>query len=146
MNEELRNIYQAYLDAPESDRVQLAQEAFGIVARFCHDQGLSDEDGLNFVLNSIKLFVAADRRVSEAEYKLFLQMTNLQPADFDAQTFFEMVQGGSDPEFIQGMDEIIDSMADDAKLALCTMGLAFLTSDGQLTAAELQVFEKILSR
>ena len=146
MNEELRNIYQTYLDAPAADRIEIAKQSFGVVAHFCQEQGLSDEDGLNFILNCIRLFVSADRKCSETEYRLFLDMTGMSEDQFTVENFYEMTNGGSDPEFINALDEVIDSMDDDAKLALCQLGLAFLSSDGQLTSTEIAIFEKILAK
>lgn len=141
MNEQLRELYNEYLNHSDAERVQTAQAATAVVAKFLNEAGLSNEQSFAFFMNIVRLFVSADRNCSEEEADLFNKIldTNVSYEDF-----FNATNGGASPEFIKAMDEIIDSMPEDPKVAVCILGLTFLAADGELSQAEADVFERIL--
>lgn len=141
MNEQLRELYNQYLNQSEAERVAVAQSATSVVAKFLNEAGLDQEQSFAFFMSIVRLFVSADRNCSQEEADLFNKLldTNVSYDDF-----FNATNGGANPEYIKAMDDLIDSMPEEPKLAVCILGLTFLAADGELTQAETDVFERIL--
>lgn len=142
MANSIQDIYRDFLNHSESERLELARNAAGVVIRFLGETGLTDEQQLNFFFSAVGLFIAADGKVTAEEARLFNSLLGTQLSQQDLANGFA---NSSSVEFINAMDEIIDSMPEDDKTALCILGLTFLTSDGELTQREVAVFEKILA-
>ena len=103
--------------------------------------GIDDDTTFNFLTNVIKLFVSADRNCTELECKLF---NDVMGTSLTYEQFYNLTNGGSDPEFVQAMDELIDALPDEAKVDVCTFGLTIIAADDTITGAEQALFEKIL--
>ena len=142
MSDELRNLYVQFVNHSEEERVALARDAAGAVFSFLATTSLSKEEQLDFFVKCVALFVSADRLCSESEYKLFKAI--FDDVDFTYEEFFNLTNGGADPNFVEALDELIDSMPAEAKTALCVLGLTFLASDDNLTPDEPRLFEKII--
>lgn len=141
MNEQLKELYNQYLNHSNEERIQVAQAACGVLVQFLKEAGLDEEQSFAFFMNVVRLFVSADRSCSEEEADLFNEILG---ANVSYEDFFNATNGGANPEFIKAMDELIDSMPEDPKIATCVLGLTFLAADGELTQAEVDVFERIL--
>ncbi|MCR4911420.1 MAG: hypothetical protein K5925_02730 [Bacilli bacterium] len=142
MANSIQDIYREFLNHSKEERLELARNAAGVVIHFLGESGLKDEDQLNFFFSAVGLFVAADGKVTDAEAELFNQLLGTELSGQDLANGFAR---SASVEFINAMDEIIDSMPEDDKNALCILGLTFLASDGELTQREIAVFEKILA-
>ena len=142
MNAQLKEIYQNYLKQSEQERIAVAQNATAAIAGFLTESGLSSKESLNFYLNIIRLFVSADRRCSQEEVDLFNKILGLS---YSYEDFFNLTNGGANPEFVKVMDDIIDTMPEEPKIAVCVLGLTFLAADGELKENEIEIFEKILA-
>ena len=141
MNEQLRELYNEYLNHSDAERVQTAQAATAVVAKFLNEAGLSNEQSFAFFMNIVRLFVSADRNCSEEEADLF---NAVMGTSLSFEQFYNLTNGGADPEFVAFMDELIDSLPEEVKVDVCTFGLTILCADGNLTGAEQAFFEKIL--
>lgn len=136
--EELIN---SYLRLNPQERRDAAVRAGQVVENFLSQTTLSQEEQQNFLLYSIGMFVAADGNLSRGELELFNGIYNVNA---NADQVAELFGRCQDPNFVNTLDELIDSMPDDAKIALCSVGLCVLTADGQLTKEEVELFAKIL--
>lgn len=141
MNEQLKSLYNEYLNHSDAERIEIAQSATAVLAKFLKEAELDEKQSFSFFLNVVRLFVSADRNCSTKEADLFNKILR---TDISYEDFFEATNGGANPEFVKAMDEIIDSMPEEPKLATCVLGLTFLAADGELTPAEVEVFERIL--
>ena len=138
----IEQIYNDILSLSEEKRTQVAQNSAIELVDFLIDAGLKPEERQTFLCSVLGMFIAADLKVTVAEAKMFnaLLGTELTPDDL-AKGFSNCVGA----EYVKAMDEIIDTMPEDAKYNLCVLGLAFLTADKELTQKEVDVFEKILA-
>lgn len=138
---EFRELYQQYVDHSHEQRVAVAQKAAANVLSALEQGGVEDEVKFSFLTNVIKLFVSADKNCTELECKLF---NDVLGTSLTYEQFYNLTNGGSDPQFIQAMDEIIDSLPDEVKVDVCTFGLTIIAADDTITGAEQALFEKIL--
>ena len=138
---EFRELYQKYVNQSHEERVNVAQRAAANVLGALKDGGIDDEITFNFLTNVIKLFVSADRNCTEAECRLF---NDVMGTSLSYEQFYNLTNGGSDPEFVKAMDELIDSLPDDSKVDVCTFGLTIIAADDTITGAEQALFERIL--
>ena len=136
-----RDVYQQYVNHSHAQRVSVAQKAAANVLGALKDGGIDDDVTFNFLTNLIKLFVSADRNCTEGECRLF---NDVMGTSLTFEQFYNLTNGGSDPAFIQMMDELIDTLPDDIKVDVCTFGLTILAADDTITGAEQALFEKIL--
>ncbi|MCR4911770.1 MAG: hypothetical protein K5925_04535 [Bacilli bacterium] len=141
MNAKLQDIYSNYLNQTEEERIAVAQKATAAIAGFFSESGLTQKESLNFYINIVRLFVSADRRCSQQEVNLFNKILGV---DYSYEDFFNLTNGGSNPEFVKAMDDIIDTMPEEPKIAVCVLGLTLLAADGELKESEIDIFERIL--
>lgn len=102
----------------------------------------SKEDIRNFVVALIRVGVSADRSCDQAELDLY--RAAIDP-EIKGQDFYEMTNGGRDPELIEAIDENIDHFTDDAKFACCTLVLCFITADHKVTDEEAKLIQKLFA-
>ena len=86
------------------------------------------------------LFAGADGVIDDVETRLFNEITG---ANFSQAELNEGLKPFFNPDFVAGMDKAIDTWDAEAKMNVCRYGLAFLSADGEISAREQQVFEKI---
>lgn len=142
MNPQLKEVYDTYKNHSDSERIQAARNAAGYLVSYEKGLGKEDKDVLVFLLQIVRLFVSADRTCSEEEAKLFNDITGWT-ISYDE--FFDFTNGGASSDFVSYMDAEIDAMEEEAKLAVCVLGLTFLASDGEIEPSEMALFEKILA-
>ena len=136
-----RDVYQKYVNLDHNQRVAVAQKAAGNILGALKDSNVDDEVIFNFLTDLIKLFVSADKNCTEEECRLFNDVIG---TSLSYEQFYNLTNGGSDPEFIQYMDELVDSLPEEVKVDVCTFGLTIIAADDTITGAEQALFEKIL--
>ena len=137
-------LFQSYLNLSPQERFERACAAGSVVMEFLkNESGLSEEDQGSFLFFSIGMFIAADGKLTRGELELF---NAIYQANATADEIAKYFSSCADPEFVSNMDKVIDSMPEEPKFALCTVGLCILSSDGELNKEELQLFAKILSK
>ena len=134
-------IYHNFLNASDAERLNIAKQSAYNLAVFLRDSGLDEDTRTTFFFSALGLFIAADLKVTNAETKMF---NDLLDTNYSSQELVENFSHCTQGEWIQKMDEIIDAMPEENKYDLCLLGLAFLTSDRELTKREIAIFEKIL--
>lgn len=134
-------LFNAYLNESQEDRLRRVSGAAQVVFGFLKQTELSEEEQFGFFVHVIGMFVAADGQLTRGELELF---NALFDASYTPQQVAELLGNCARPEVVQAMDELIDSMPEEAKLATCSVGLAFAAADGQLTEHEVNLFAKIL--
>lgn len=139
---EFRELYQQYANQSHEQRVDIAQKAAANVLVALKDGGVDDDTTFAFLTNVIKLFVSADKNCTELECKLFNDVIG---TSLTYEQFYNLTNGGSDPEFIKMMDDLIDSLPEEVKVDVCTFGLTIVAADDTITGAEQALFEKILA-
>lgn len=141
MIDNLDKYIQNFLNQSEEVRLQQAVDATKEIGVYLSSCGFNEKEALNFYLNIIRLFVSADCNCGETEYLLFKKILCVE---IPYETFFEMTNGGSTPQFADAMDEIIDQMKQEIKLKVVVLGLAILSSDGIVKTEERELLKKIL--
>lgn len=141
MDEKLKSMLQEILDMNHAEKVNLGRECVDQILSGMKEVGITGDDYSNFIIWIIKLFVSADKACSQEEYDLICDIYDM---NISSQDFFDMTNGGADPDFINGLDEMIDSLDSKTKSAICMFGTLIMASDGTLTVAEQQLLLKIL--
>ena len=141
MAKTLQEYFQEFVNLSHEERVERAGSTVGTIVNFLKANDFDDQKVVQFFVYVTALFTKADGVTAYEEYKLFNDVTgfNVKEADFRA-----MMESGDDPEFVNQMDKVIDSMSEEAKGAVCYYGLAFIAADDTITVEEQKVFLKIL--
>lgn len=120
------------------ERLNLARNTYAdLMARLSEKYG--DEEAVKIFITFVKVFVSADKVTTDAEYALFKLITE---CNWSFSDFYEMTNGGSDPELVDAVDRFIDSLDEDGKIASVVMAMSFMTIDGEITESERQTLQK----
>ena len=136
-----KKIYQDYLDASDATRANLAKNAASEIMSYCRSAGFSSDDQCQFIIYCFKLFSCGDTTTQRTEHELFKAVTG---TSITYQEYFDLTNYGGSEDFRSKMDQLIDSMSDDAKTNVLILGLCILTSDGKLTVSEQELFSRIM--
>ena len=137
---EFQEFMQMVVDASDEQRIALGKQALGDAIKIFIKYGLTQDQTLIFVKDLIKLFVGADGTCSKRELDLFNAITGIPLRE---EEFYELTNGGSDPEFVQAIDDVIDCLSVSEKAPICLFGLTILASDDELTPEEQELFTKL---
>jgi len=139
----LEELYSQAKRLSRQEKINLAGNSGVKVLDYLKSRGFDGEKAFKFILYLTALFAGADGDLSSEEWDLFVQVTGMK--DLTHAKFKEAFQGFlGDREFVQSMDDVIDSWPDEIKGAACYYGLAFIAADGVIDSRERAVFEKIL--
>lgn len=125
------------------NRVSIAKDITSKLIADLKAMDIKTENVTNLLINIFKLFVSADRKARRDEYDLFTKLFDL---DIDTDTFFNLTNYGSDKDFIAKMDELVDAAPVDVAVNIVTLGILIITADGEATAEEIALLEKIYNR
>lgn len=125
------------------NRVSIAKDITSKLIADLKALDIKTEDVTGLLINIFKLFVSADRKARRDEYDLFVKLFDL---DIDTDTFFNLTNYGSDKEFVAKMDELVDAAPVDVAVNIVTLGILIITADGEATAEEIALLEKIYNR
>ena len=125
------------------NRVSIAKDITSKLIADLKAIDIKTENVTNLLINIFKLFVSADRKARRDEYDLFTKLFDL---DIDTDTFFNLTNYGSDKDFIAKMDELVDAAPVDVAVNIVTLGILIITADGEATAEEIALLEKIYNR
>lgn len=125
------------------NRVAIASDATDSLIKGLKAINIDDDTITSFLINVFKLFVSGDRKARRDEYVLFKDLFKL---DIDTDTFFDLTNYGSDEKFVAQFDDIVDSSPKDVAIAVTTLGILIITADGEVTAEERALLERIYNR
>ena len=139
---QIDELYQVYLGLNDRERFARVATAAERIKEHLLGLDIEQEVKTSFFYSLIGIFLAADKKVSasEADYFNALFNSKLSPQDLASD-----IGACLDPELIKMVDDIVDGMPDDVKVAVCIFGIGFLSCDGELTSEEKALFEKIIS-
>ncbi|MCR5079625.1 MAG: hypothetical protein K6B65_06905 [Bacilli bacterium] len=120
-------------------RLNLARNSYAELMERLSD-AFGDENAVTAFVTFVKVFVSADKVCSEEEYQLFKLITG---CDWDVDTFYEITNGGSDPEVVKMVDAFIDSLDEDSKIPAVVLAVSFMAIDGKVTQSERALLQKI---
>lgn len=141
MNDEVKKMCQEILNMDENERLGLGNEALRRMHNGFKELGLNNSEATNLILNLTKLFVSADARCSEEEYKFFVKVTGIE---ISRDEFFEMTNYGKDADFANGLIELMSNADNDTRTAAVLYGIALMSHNGQLTSDELKLIDSLL--
>ena len=125
------------------NRVAIASDATDSLIKGLKAINIDDDTITSFLINVFKLFVSGDRKARRDEYVLFKDLFKL---DIDTDTFFDLTNYGSDEKFVAQFDDIVDSSPKDVAIAVTTSGILIITADGEVTAEERALLERMYNR
>lgn len=128
----------------DDELVKLAVHATSNLFEYFESINVSDDEQAGFIIDLFKLFVSADRYVSEQEYALFLRLLNETPDYLSSPEFYEMMNGGADKDFIDTMVNKIKALPEEMKLNAVSVGLAIICIDHEVTMPEYDIIYKII--
>lgn len=135
-----RELMQMVVDASDEQRIALGKQALGDAINIFIKYGLTQDQTLIFVKDLIKLFVGADGTCSKRELDL---VNAICECHFSEETFYEMTKDGDNPEFVEKILDVIDSIPSNEKTGLCLFGLSILASDEEMNQNEQNLFIRI---
>lgn len=135
-----RQLMQDVVDASNEERIALGKTALNDTIGILINNGISQDDTTQFIIGLISVFVSADRECSQQEYDLINAITGI---NFTEEAFYELTNGGANPEIVDALDEVIDSLSPHEKAPICLFGLTILASDEELTPEEQRLFTRL---
>lgn len=129
-------LYQQVVNYSDREKINIARNSFATIANFFED----GEKFAAFIVNLTAVFAGADNLVSRKEHELFITVTDL---NWDYETFYNMVNEIDDAQARAAVDNLLDKVGGEFKDACLMYGLAFLSIDDKITAAEKEFFERI---
>ena len=142
MDEQWRKFYQQMADLAFEERVNMAVQSFDAVWAELKARKVPSDKAVAIVNMLIAVGVSGDRVTSAEEHELYNAI--FQRND-DYELFYELTNGGAQETMIEMIDSIVDIMSEEGKQAACMLALCFISADGELTPAEIAVFEKLLA-
>ena len=134
-------LMQKYVDAPYSvlvsiarDSIETAMPAFAKVAK--------DGNGANILLPFLCVVVAVDGKFSELEYNFVKDVTGI---DDTYEGFKNFVQGFYSDEWMQTIDNLVDSCPEEIKNALLCFALSLAAVDHTITRVESAFIAKLIA-
>ena len=142
MKKTLDNLYEHFLSMDNNSRIAYAKASVVVLLdHFVRECDLTKEEAVSVVFAMIRLFVSGDRAITQEELKLF---NDIFGTEYIFARFAEIFHDRLTAEEISNLDDIIDNLNDDMKERACILGLAFLSSDKELSKEEKALFERIL--
>ena len=142
MNEGLKEVYNHYLGLSAEERFDYANNAAGAVASFLQAQGCADDDIFGFVLNLVGLAIGADGYITPEETTI---LNRLFGWSYKPQDLAEFAGNSATVDNLRALDNIVDSMDNDTKLAACVVVLAVISADGEIEENEAAALEILLA-
>ena len=138
----LRKLYQNYINMTEEQRIANAKKEIVVINQYLKNRGFNNNDILGFEVSLFRLYVSANHKASESEHRIFNAIFGLETT---FERFFEVCDKGASEEFVEDMNEVIDTWPSDAKLACVGLGLCVMSNNGQLDSSETKLLERILA-
>ena len=141
MKQEIKNVLESISGLSNEEKVQLGCES---VARFLQGLvkgGIKKEDAPNCLIALTKLFVSADQSCNGDEYSYFRAVTGL---NLTPDQFFELTNGGRDPEFMKACFEFLNILNSDDRIAAIIYGCCLLSCDDNVNLKELDLLNQII--
>lgn len=139
---ELNKLFQQFANMEHEQRVELGRGAMEALVEDLTSHGVDKEHAFEFVHLLVTVALSADRLTAAGEYALFVDITG---ADISYEQFYEITNGGSNEELINGLDEFLDGMTESGKNAALTLALCFIAADDKITPEEQRLFAKLLA-
>ena len=137
---ELKEVLQQYVDASYEELVkEVAYSGAKLIARL-KELGLSDKNALTAVYGYIVTAVSADGKVTEKEFQ-FLQ----EALNYTREELNEVIELGSDPEFIEVMDRLFDSHDKEVCVQTLNIVCCLVAIDETINRDEIAFIEKLLA-
>jgi len=138
----LAELYSSVEGMDFETRVDFARKNFGVLYAELLNEGLDMEGAIGLVNALIAVGVSADRTASMEEYELYNALFGIE---LTYEQFFERTNGGAAEVLVARIDQIVDHLDHEGKMAACSLALAFLSADGHVDYDEAALFERLLN-
>lgn len=129
----------------KQELVNLASNGASKFVDYCEKvEHLENEEIVALLTGLWKVFVSADRSTTGEEYELFLRMFNFSKEELSYDKFFDLTDGGSNPEYVKAVKGMLKSLPEEVRHACCYLGVAIMASDREITDAEVALLEELL--
>lgn len=141
MNINWKETYDVFASLPKEELYLQGKQSSRIVLAF-----LESIDGVRnaalSLLSIVATFVKADRKIGENEYKLFIELTNIDETVITYEVFRDILDDFNSEDY-ELVDQLIDSLHPDIKTQVIVLALVFCSIDGKVTPAEQKMIEKL---
>ncbi len=140
MARSLNEMYQEVVNMSDEEKVELGIKAAGDVIPFL-SKNFKDDDAAALYAMLIGTYVGADGSVNQSEYSYCKVVFGL---DMPYDDFFNIVKESCKPEYIELIDNLIDSAPADVKSAFVILGVAIFSCDDSITIDEQRLLAKYI--
>ena len=130
----------SYDEKREAMRLEDAQKAFNDLKKEMLKAGYSEKEAVSFVYSLVRIASGSDHEADEEEYNLFVAATGLEITTGE---FYGLIKHGFDKEFVDSVDQIVDSLSHEAKDAALRFVACFLFADKEISDVEREMFKKL---
>ena len=136
----VKEFLESYKSLSYEEKLAEAKKAYAELGARMQASGYSADEIDDFATMLVRLAAGADRHSSEAELKLFEEATGIKTDKYE---FFAMNKNAASESFVSSMDEIVDSLKKEAKVAALRFVALFLVADNELSAKEKAIFDRL---
>lgn len=141
MDQEFKDFLQSIVNLSEKEKVNIGVNALSKFYNGLVKGGIPENDVPTYIIALTKLFVSADQKCNRAEYDFFRAVTGL---DLSADKFYDLTNGGRDPEFKKACFEFLSVLNNEDKTAAVMYGCALLSCDDTINLQEIELIQEIL--
>lgn len=141
-NVSYRDFLTQTLNLSPREKVVIAHGALEKIIIYAESLDASKEDIIDLILNLTKLFVSSDVKLVKDEYDFFRAVTDFE---VDSNRFYELTNGGADPDFIDHSLEFFSHLPKDVLEAVLTYGMMVMACDDNIDYQESDLIKRIIA-
>ena len=139
MENNFEKVYRSFLRMKDSDLKNLCFESLIVIKKECEKLGFAPESHVKLVAGLVEMFLKEDLFISAKEKEFVKEV--FKNSEYEEE--IKLVLSDNKDQGVLGWDVIVDRLPEEAKDAVCMLGMCLIVSDRKITPDEKALFEKI---
>lgn len=131
------SLLEQVVNLPNEDKINLGKEFYAKTMELCLSNGIKYKKKSIFLKNLLHLFAHADNKLSNKEFKLIIEISELEITKEEFQSM-EL-----DDEFIKELTNMIEKLPLKDKSTIFFLGAIILSSDDTINYEEIKLIDKL---
>ena len=136
----IEQLFAEYKGLNKQQLIQKGRAAYAKFGEIMDRKGYNEKEIVQFATMLVRVAAGADRYGSDEELELFQEVTGIKTDKYE---FALMAKNADNESFVNAIDEIVDSLDQEAKDAALVFAAIFFASDNHLNKKEIALFERL---
>ena len=133
-------VAEKYSKLPHDQKVEVGKKVYEQLNGSLVKLGYSEKEVKNFAVLLARLAAGADFEAAEEEFLLLTEITGIE---LNKGEFLALINNAKKESFVGPMDEIVDSLDENAKNAALALVALFLCADLEVSEEEKALFDRL---